>query len=319
MSDIKKLFKRDRFYWKIMMVIMAIVVIYMMTNVSGLYRHKFFHLEDYLESVQWSRTFQDNNPELLRDFWDEHLQLHYQEGIYLDSISNEFLNHMTLVTVIVVLIAQAVKLFVQETKNRAEVLRTFPVKSRNLLIYHYLSGLLTIGILLLIQIALIRLDILYLEKNTDFIFYNKEDLWSYAGFTILIFMQYYSLLLVCKTVTNHVPGTIFTFIVTAIAFGMMLIGEYWIFPFWAFEEFWIDFTIYFAFILLTGLSYIANQTKDYARNGFYAFPIVHWMVMGIVFAEIYFLFCGICSIPISIAASALITAGVHFVARPKKI
>ncbi len=316
MSDIKKLFKRDRFYWEIMTVIMAIVVIYMMTNVSGLYRHKFFHLEDYLESVQWTRTFQDNNPELLRDFWDEHPQLHYQEGIYLDSISDEFLIHMTLVTVIVVLIAQAVKLLVQETKNRAEVLRIFPVKSRNLLIYHYLSGLLTIGILSLIQIALIRLDILYLEKNTDFIFYNKEDLWSYAGFTILIFMHYYSLLLVCKTVTNHVPGTIFTFIVTAIGFGTIVIWGDWIFLFW---RDWIYLAIYYAFVLLIGLSYIANQTKDYARNGFYAFPIAHWMVMGIVFAEIYFLFRGICSIPIAIAASALITAGVHFVARTKKL
>lgn len=312
MSDIKKLFRRDRFYWEIMTVIMAIVVIYMMTNVSGLYHHKFFDLEDYSEHTEWVRIFWDNNPEHLRDRWDEHPQLHYQEGIYLDSIPNEYLNHMTLVTVIVVLIAQAVKLLVQETKNRAEVLRTFPVKSRNLLIYHYLSGLFTIGILLLIQIALIRLDILYLEKNTDFIFYNKEDLWSYAGFTILMFMQYYSLLLVCKTVTNHVPGTIFTFIVTAIGFGTMVIWGYWIILFWGSG-------IYFAIVLLFVFSYIANQEKDYARNGFYAFPIAHWIVMGIVFAEIYFLSRGICSIPIAIAASALITAGVHFIARPKKI
>ncbi len=136
MSDIKKLFKKDRFYWEIMTVIMAIVVIYMMTNVSGLYQHKFFHLEDYLERIQWTRTFWDNNPELLRDLWDEHPQLHYQDGIYLNSISNEFLNHMALVTVIVVLIAQTIKLLVQETKNRTEVLRIFPVKSRNLLICH---------------------------------------------------------------------------------------------------------------------------------------------------------------------------------------
>lgn len=312
MSDIKKLFKRDRFYWGIMTVIMAIVVIYMLTNVSGLYHHKFFHLEDYLERAERLRDIWDHNPENLRASWNEHPQLHYQEGIYLDEISNDFLNHMTLVTVIVVLIAQAVKLLVQETHNRAEVLRTFPVKSRNLLIYHYLSGLFTIGILLLIQIAFIRLDILYLEKNTNFIFYNKEDLWSYAGFTILIFMIFYSLLLVCKMVTNHVPGTIFTFIVTAIGFGMMVIWGSWIILFWGS---WIYFTI----VLLIVLSYIANRKKDYARNGFYAFSITHWMVMGIVFAEICFLFCGVCSIPIAIAASALITAGVHFIARPKKI
>lgn len=312
MRDIKKLFKRDRFYWEIMTVIMAIVVIYMLTNVSGLYHHKFFHLEDYLARTEWLRDFWDHNPELLRDCLDKHPQLHYQDGIYFDSIPNDFLDHMTLVTVIVVSIAQAVKLLVQETHNRAEVLRIFPVKSRNLLIYHYLSGLFTIGILLLIQIAFIRLDILYLEKNTNFIFYNKEDLWSYAGFTILIFMMYYSLLLVCKTVTNHVPGTIFTFIVTVIGFGMLAIWGNWIILFWG-------SSIYFSIVLLIVLSYIADQEKDYARNGFYAFPIAHWIVMGIVFAEICFLFCDVCSIPIAIAASALITAGVHFIARPKKI
>lgn len=112
--------------------------------------------------------------------------------------------------------------------------------------------------------------------------------------------------------TNHVPGTIFTFIVTAIGFGMLVIWGNWIILFWG-------PSIYFAIILLIGLSYIADQEKDYARNGFFAFPIAHWMVMGIVFAEIYFLSRGICSIPIAIATSALITAGVHFVARLKKI
>lgn len=314
MSDIKKLFKRDRFYWGIMTVIMAIVVIYMLTNVSGLYHHKFFDLEDYSEHTEWVRRFWDNNPEHLRDRWDEHPQLHYQDGIYLDSISSEFLNHMTLVTVIVVLIAQAVKLLVQETKNRAEVLRTFPVKSRNLLTYHYLSGLFTIGILLLIQIALIRLDILYLEKNTDFIFYNKEDLWSYAGSALNMFMLLYSLFLFCKKVTNNVPGTILTFILTFIFAGL----AYW---YCLSECGWVWTYVFIASSMAVWilLSYIADQKKDYARNGFYAFPIAHWMVMGIVFAEIYFLSRGICSIPIAIAASALITAGVHFIARPKKI
>lgn len=314
MSDIKKLFKRDRFYWGIMTVIMAIVVIYMLTNVSGLYHHKFFHLEDYLERAEWLRDFWDYNPENLRASWNEHPQLHYQDGIYLDSISNEFLNHMMLVTVIVVLIAQAVKLLVQETKNRTEVLRIFPVKSRNLLSYHYLSGLFTIGILLLIQIALIRLDILYLEKNTDFIFANKEDLWSYAGFALNMFMLPYSLFLFCKKVTNNVPGTILTFILT-----FLFAGSAYLYCLNECE--WVLTYVFIAssmavFILL---SYLADQKKDYARNGFYAFPIAHWMVMGIVFAEIYFLSRGICSIPIAIAASALITAGVHFIARPKKI
>lgn len=311
MSDIKKLFKRDRFYWRIMTVIMAIVVIYMLTNVFERYHHKLFNLEDYLERTQWIRAVLDSNPDITDDFWDGNLHLRYQDGIYLAAISNGFLNHMTLVTVIVVLIAQMVKLLVQETKNRTEVLRIFPVKSRNLLSYHYLSGLFTLGILLLIQIALVRLDILYLEKNTDFIFTNKEDLWNYAGFAVIMFMLHYPLFLVCKKVTNNVPGTILTFVVAELAYWYCLSKCVW--------GLWTCVFITSTMVILILLSYIADQKKDYARNGFYAFPIVHWMVMGIVFAEIYCLSRGIYSTLIAIAASALITAGVHFIARPKKI
>ncbi len=309
MSDIKNLFKRDGFYWGIMMAIIALVVIYMLSNVSGAYPHTFFHLEDYAEREQWLRIFYDHNPELLRDLWDKNPQLRDLGSVCYDEISNEFLKHMTLVTVIVVLIAQAVKLLTQETKNRTEVLRTFPIKSRNLLFYHYLSGLLTIGILLLIQIALIRLDILYVEKNTDFIFTDKEKLWNYVGSTIFIFIAHYSLLLVCKKVTNNVTGTIFTFVLAELAGWYCFIKLFWI-P-----------TVLIASIpvVLILLSFIAEQKKDYARNGFYAFPIAHWVMMAIVFGEIYLLFHGVCLLPVSIAGSALITAGVHFVAKPKKI
>ena len=252
MNDLKKLFKRDRFYWGIMMVVMTLVVIYMLSNAYGL-EHKLFHLEDYLERSQY-----------LHEIWDTHPELLNPAGVSLDEIPYSFFESMVLVSVIVAFIAQAVRLLVQETKNRTEVLRIFPVKSRNLLTCHYLSGLLMIVIPLLMQIAVIRLDILYVEKNTDFIFSNKEQLWLYAGKAVIIFMLYYSLLLVCKKVTNHVPGTIFTFIVVKIALEV-LAGHYldmyctnladnsilnWVF--WSIVA-----------LVLIILSYIADQKKSF--------------------------------------------------------
>lgn len=308
MSDLKKLFKRDRFYWGIMMVVMILGVIYMSANVNGLY-HKLFHLEDYFE---------------LQKLWATYPEWSSLVGVFTDEIPYVFLERMVLWSVIVAFLAQAVKLLMQETQNRTEVLRTFPVKSRSLLTGHYLSGLLMVGILLLVQIAFIRLDILYIEKNTDFIFTNKEQLWNYAGKAVIIFMLYYSLLIVCRKVTNHVPGTIFTFIVAKIAmevFAGYCFGIYenlaednifnWVF--WAIET-----------VVLILLSYIADQKKDDARNGFYAFPAVHWVMMGIVFGEIYFIFHGTygdipkaVSILVAIAASMLITTGVHFITKPK--
>lgn len=312
-NDFKKLFKRDRFYFGIVMVIMVLAIIYVLTNVYALY-HRLFHLEEYLELSQY-----------LQELWDTHPKLGNPDGAYLDEIPDWFLEHMVSVTVIVALIAQAVKLLVQENQNRAEVLRIFPVKSCNVLTYHYLSGLLVVGIPLLMQIAIIRLDILYVEKNTNFVFTNKEQLWIYAGRAVIIFMLHYSLLIVCKKVANHVPGAIFTFVVANIA--MELLAGYCLGMYYNLAEDsisnWFFWTITAVVLIL--LSYIADRKKDYARNGFYAFPIVHWVMMGTVFGEIYFIFYGsygdlpkAVSVFVAIVASVLITYGVHFVSKPEK-
>lgn len=314
MSDLKKLFKRDRFYWVIMTVIMTLLVIYMLTNVDGYY-HKLFHLEDYLDRSQY-----------LHGLWDTYPELRNPDGVCLDEIPYLFLERMVLMTVVVALIAQAVRFFIQETQNRTEVMNTFPVKSRNLLTYHYLSGLLMAGIPLLIQTVIIRLDILNVEKNTDFIFSNKEQLWIYVGKAMIIFMLNYSLLIFCRKVTNHVPGTIVTFVV--VQFAMQVLAGFLLGIWNNLAEnnirHWAFWTIEMVVLIL--LSYIADRKKDYARNGFYAFSIVHWMMMGAVLGEIYFIFNGAykdvptaVSIFVAIAASILITTGVHFVTKPKEI
>lgn len=315
MSDLKKIFKRDRFYWVIVTGVMTLFVIYMMANVNadGMY-HTLFKIEDNIE--QW---------QLQHEFWETHPEL--QRDLVLNDIPLLYVDNMVTWTVIVALILQAFRLLTQETKNRAEVLRIFPVKSRNIVTCHYLSGLITVGIPMLIQTTILRLDILYVEKNTDFIFENKEQLWAYAGKALIIFMLHYSLLILCRKVTNHVPGTIFTFIVVELpmqALAGYCLGLYWSnladdrIQNWAF---WAIVTVVLIF-----LSYIADQKQDYARNGVYAFPIMHWLMMGTVFGEIYFIFYDAfenipkaVSVLVAIAAAMLMTAGIHFVTKPKKL
>lgn len=319
MSDLKKLFKRDRFYWGTMTVIMTLVIIYMLVHEYGS-SHKLFYLEDYLKWSRYLHEVGDTRPEL-RD----------PAGL-LDEIPYMFLDRMVSVTVIIALIAQAVRFLAQETQNRAEVLRIFPVKSRNRVTCHYLSGLFTVGIPLFVQMAILRLDVLYVEKNTDFIFSNKEQFWIYAGKAMIIFMLHYALLILCRKVTNHVPGTIFTFIVLEL--GMLELAGYCLDLYWnnLMEDrpwnwmFWAIVTI-----VLILLSYIADRKQDYARNGVYAFTIVHWVMMGIVFGEIFSIFpSGFEDFPpfnvipravsyfVAITVALLTTAGIHFVTKPKK-
>lgn len=318
MSDLKKLFKRDRFYWGIVAVVMTLLVIYLLMHEYG-YFHKLFHLENYLE---WSQY--------LQEVWEAHPELRDYAGFW-DAIPYSFLHGMVWLTVIVALIAQALRLLTQETQNRAEVLRTFPVKSRNIVTFHYLSGLLTVGIPLLIQTVIVRLDVLYVESNTEFLFTDKEQLWTYAGKAVIIFMLHYSLLILCRKVTNDVPGTLFTYVITELA--MQLLSGYCLGMYWSNlgEGLlnWVFWAIVTVVLML--LSYIADWKQDYARNGVYAFPIVHWLMLVIVFGEIYFIFHGLEylspfeNLPkvllylVVIAASILITTGVHFVTKPKKL
>lgn len=320
MSDMKKLFKRDWLYWVIVTAVMTLFIIYTMANINadGSY-HSLFNLEDTLQQSQYLYELQAAHPEL------------QHHGIFT-YIPYEFMDEMMKSTLIMAMIAQAVRLLVQETRNRAEVLRTFPVKSRNMVTYHYLSGLLTVGIPLLIQMAILRLDMLYIEKNTSLLFENKERLWLYAGIYMITFMMFSSLLILCRKVTTDVPGTIFTFFVVLLAW--LVLAVYFT------ERQWyalllnsIPTLLFYAILSAVWilLSYLADQRQDYARNGIYSFTAVHWVMMATIFAIIYSIFYttfrqsprlaeisrGV-AILVSAAISALMTAGAHFIARPKK-
>ncbi len=314
MRDMKRLCKRDRIYWLIMALIMLGLTAYMTFNVMGDF------LNETRESVRRAIVFCSEHPEAeklageLNKVW-----------LPVDII------WMMMTGILGVSFAgQAVRMLLQETKNREEVMNLFPVKSRSRLTYYYVSGLITIGVPALIQMVLLRLNMLYLEKKEGIVFEDFEGtdfFWSYAVKTGIIFMLHISLLILCRRLTNHIAGTIFTFIVVELAMYVsvgrclgwywdnLLDNRVWCWIFWA--------VMAAAFIIL---SYIADRNKDYARNGFYASPAVHRIMMGIIFAEGCYVFYGTYeNIPKLLlymwvfAASVLITAGVHFLTKPKSI
>lgn len=221
-------------------------------------------------------------------------------------------------------LAQAVKILTQETKNRAEILNIFPVKSRNILTYHYASGLFMAGIPLLIQVFIIQWNCLYLEKMMDIFL---DSLWTGTAKAVIIFMLHYSLLILCRRLTNHVAGTVFTFVILEFAMQVVTgrcLGMYWNNMTIDRIQTWIFWVVVTAAFII--MSYIAAQKKDYAMNGFYAFPVVRWGIIGIIFAEVCYVSHDVYEdIPrtatwiLTIAATMLITAGVHFLTRAKNI
>lgn len=278
MSDIKKLFKRDWFYW-----LMAAVIIF------------FLGVTTYLAS----RTIG--------------MRLNETGGKFYDLFYDIFYNVMELLTPWILWTAfavQAFKLLIQETKNRAEVMNLFPIKSRNILTYHYISGLLIAGASMLTPAFIIRRHCISIEIRTGIAFESADILWSYVTKAIIIFMLFYSLLILCRRVTNHVAGTVFTFILFKLVMEILAgryLGMYW--DNMADDRIhnWLFWAVLAAVFII--LSYIAEEKKDYAMSGFYAFPMVHLLVMGIIFVGTCHIFYDLSeNIPRISAWSLIITA-----------
>ncbi|MCM1049768.1 MAG: hypothetical protein NC433_15230 [Clostridiales bacterium] len=294
MNDIKRLFKRDCFYW-----LMAAVIIFLL----GVTTHLAL------------RTIGLRLNEIGGNFYDLFYNLSYD-------IMKLLTTPWILWTAFAV---QALKLLIQETKNRAEVINLFPIKSRNILTYHYISGLLIVGAAILTPALIIRRHCISMEIRTGIAFEDADILWSYVTKAVIIFMLFYSLLILCRRLTNHVAGTVFTFILFKLVMEILAgryLGMYW--DNMADERIqnWLFWAALAAVFIL--LSYITEEKKDYAMGGFYAFPVVHWLVMGIIFVGTCCIFYDLCGdIPrisawsLIITAALLITAAVDYIVKAK--
>ncbi|MBR1930707.1 MAG: hypothetical protein IJ833_04410 [Lachnospiraceae bacterium] len=316
MSDFGKLFKRDRLYWLIMTVILLGVTAHIVVNGWG----KF--LKDTMEHAQYIQAMWEEHPEY-RDMIGD-----LTEGVKV-SLDFQFYGFEILWGMVkAVFLVQVLKVLTQETRNRTEVQSIFPVKARSILTYHYISGLLLITIPTLLQSCLGWLRMLYVEKHSDIIFEEMEMSWCYTAQIILLFMLHYALLICCRKLTNHVPATVFTFAVLELA---MVVGMEYLFRDIDIDHIrnvsirnGVSLVILTAVLIL--LSYITEQKKDVARNGFYVFPAVHWFMMGIVFIELCWMVHGVyenihkvVGMMFTLVLSLAITAGIHFVVRPKRI
>ena len=205
MKDLKKLFKRDKMYWLLMAVLMLILITY---NVLNKWEHA---LDDELEWAQQHKEF-------VTEMWELHPENREEPWMDLTNgfvVTGFFIESNILILMLEILalafVAQAIRLLVQETKNRTEVQSIFPVKERSNLTYYYISGVLLMVIPAVISAAIILPRLLYVEHTTDLVFEQKGMIWVYIARTLVLFLVHYSLLILCRRVTNHIPGAVFTF------------------------------------------------------------------------------------------------------------
>lgn len=314
MKDFKRLLKRDRLYWLVMAGVMLWVTIKILVEEYG-FDHRLFDLSSFLEISEYSYSLQEKYPELFEP-----------RDVFYWEIPDFVLESLIFEITQVVLFAQAIKIVLQENKNRTEVLRTFPVKSHSLLTYQYLSGVILTCIPNLIAMTIILADTCYVEKNTNFIFINKWETCIFPAKALILFLMHYSLLILCRKVTNHIPGTVFTLVVAELGVWLASINMDLFNVMEATVSIggWVCMAILAVAFLV--LSYIADWKKDDAKNGVYAFTIVHWFMMVVIFIEVNWMFDGIYeNLPkavvrlMAILVALFVTGGVHYIVKPKKM
>ncbi len=319
MKDCLKLWKRDRVILLLLLVAIVGAAFISITHELKFMGQKLFDLKYFEEQRIRIESYLETHPEARNDvntFWDIQDLLDYIL-ITTDSM-----------IVMFAFFALAIKMGVQEKASRVVLNRMLPIKSRNQLTYQYICGILLAGIPLVIPNFILKMHFMYVETNTVFEFSGVSLISTYMIKAMIAFVFYYSIFILCRRLSNNIPGTILMFVV---AFGFMdlcLSRTTWNQPIiieTSGFEFWMTAVV--AIVLIIFLTYLADSRKDDARNGCFAYRWLHYLIMGMVFCEVLAITIGgydvIPQVPrvlfwlIDIICAAAVTAGLHYVTRPK--
>lgn len=314
MSDIRKLFRRDRLYWLIMAVLLMGTMIYTVGT-------------EWLPYMHAGITLLQNRTEQLNEILQGDLQVVCHPGTFLFFMLQNVLA--------VALVGQIVKTALQETKNRREVQGVFPIKKRNIFVYDYVSGLLLIVIPALIQLIPMKWIYVYVEEVTGVNGMNYAIAEEYILRIIVFFLLEYALWMLCVKITNHIPGAMVVY--ALIHFAIRIITDadlyewLWADPEFAYENPYMRSkacaVCALVALILIILTYLADQRKDFARNGVCAYWPIHWMVLALVFGElcyvlhdaVYWRTPNMIVYCFAVILALAITVGLHHFTKPKNV
>lgn len=313
MSDLKKLFKRDKVFLLCLAGIVGLILVFGFFNV---YRNLEEHRElqkslsvgvdaDFLASLNYN----------LNDIWEQGV-LDYD---YLGMIEIIFM---------VIIGAQIIKWSRLDGKNGREFQNLLPVKSVSHITFDFICGILFFWMAVIISGFL--LTFLIDQSGFEYISENYWYLWKELLREIIVFSFSYSLIIFARKITNHIYGMFFA--VFVIWYTMMVAGWIadkpisFIWDWYASKRNGEYMILLLLTVVFVFLAYWCDKKRDISGGGTFSFQSVHYLMLIAVCADMSFTFYStdfvkgqILRLIVSVMLAGAISAGINYLMKAKKI
>lgn len=313
MSDLKKLFKRDKIFLLCLAGIVGLILVFGFFNI-----HR--SLEEHRE---WQKALSAGaNADLLTS-WGHSFNDVWEQGV----LDYDYLSMIEIIF-IVIIGAQIIKWSRLEGKNGREFQNLLPVKSASHITFDLICGVLFFWVAVIFSGFLLT----FLVRQSGFEYISKSywDMWKELLREIVVFSFSYSLIVFARKITNQIYGMFFA--VFVIWYTMMLIGLIVDQPI---GFIWDWYTSerngeYMILLLLTAvlvfLAYWCDKKRDIAGGGTFSFKTVHYLMLIAVCADMSYTFYDtgfikgqILRMMVSILLAGGISVGINYLMKAKKI
>lgn len=308
MEEYKKLFQRDKRFWLCVGGMVALILIFGLLNCQRLLQ----------QLSEMNKTFteaygEEDSKEIMLGLLDTSEMLMEYSGISV----------MWIIFAVVIL-AQFIKWCVLEGKRGKEFVNLLPVKSVTAVIYDYICGILFLWLPVVLEGTVLTI----FTRTWEITGIDSGYVWRIAVKAILLFSFLYSLLVFAKKITRYMPGVLLT--AAVICFGEFLLYQ------GAGMSGGTDLAAAGGLLasigtggclfllvqipVLVALSFWCDGKRDIAGGGMFYFKSVHFVMMGLIFLEI-FLVCANSILILmqvrgaayaaALALAAVFSAGVH--------
>lgn len=317
MSDLKKLFQRDKMYLICLAAAVGLIILYGILNC--------YDMMGRILEIQNAATIGGDSEQ-----YAELYMLMRNEWILEVVNGDRYLQLMGLIFGLI-MIAQIVKWHVLEGKNGKEFQSLLPIKSSSQITYDFICGILLLWLPAILCGLVMMLFINRMASVSEY-YYNIQ---VQMVTVIAVFSLLYSMLVFAKKVTNNIPGAIFVSIIILFTVWVLYVASVSIMSEEQYKYMWDHYTVVatleeIAIVLFTVififLAYWCDKKRDIAGNGVFSFKVVHFLVIAAVFVDMMLTFYGcdwgkgqVFRILLSVLLASGISIGLNFLVKSRSI
>lgn len=309
MQGCKKLFQRDKIFLLCLSAVVTLTLLY---------------------GLLWGGNVIRQDKEIFQRYQEKH-----EEGFFDDlgpiwanmayGMIEQTITGVMKVVFAAVVIAQFIKWSVLEGKRGKEFQNLLPVKTSAYVNYDYVCGILFLWLPAVITgIVVSILAKQYEMEGTLGVNEIFNNIWGEVGREIIVISCIYSLLVFAKKITRYIPGILLFLLICFCAVWLCYANFSVLWDRGAHNAgfSWSYMVLAALALIFVLLSYFCDRKRDIAGNGLFYFKSVHFLVMLMIFLELFIIFATSIILPFGMAAKAVslmlaafVTVGVHYLTR----